>query len=272
LEPDSGHLNRRRYTRSNLEPTSFDDLALGGEWTTRRRTISESEIALFAALAGDFSPLAVDTSGGNTRLAPPALLVAMAVGLGSMDMPIPQVAAWEWVNWKFPKAVKAGETIYARWTLTQKRSPVHGAAVAIAVWRVDVHTADGVVCAEGEIGASVFRKSAPHPERVTEPVTAGAPAARRRRRRRSPTSATTSEPPAPAVPASQAAERTGSPRRRRRRRPAGSSTGNGDSAPAAPPAEPSAPAAPILVSPPAAAPAGAAANPISRVMRRLRRP
>ena len=140
-----------------LEPNSFDDLALGGEWTTRRRTISESEIALFAAVAGDFSPLSVDTSGGTTRHAQPALLVAMALGLGSMDMPVPQIASWEWVNWTFPKAVRAGETIYATWTLTQKRPPVHGSPTAIAVWRVDVHTSDGAVVAEGEVGASVLR-------------------------------------------------------------------------------------------------------------------
>jgi acyl dehydratase len=253
---------------AELDPTSFDDLPLGGEWTTRRRTISESEIALFAALAGDFSPLSVDTSGGNTRLAPPALLVAMAVGLGSIDMPIPQIAAWEWVNWKFPKAVKAGETIYARWTLTQKRPPVHGAPAAIAVWRVDVHTAaDGAVCAEGEIGASVFRRSAPHVERAAEPTAPGAPARRRRGRRRP----APAEPAAaaPAAPAPATPERTGSTRRRRRRRPAGSSS-NGDSTPAGPAAE-TGPAAPApALSPPPASPAPAGA--LSRVIRRLRRP
>jgi len=191
----------------------------------------------------------------------------MAVGLGSMDMPIPQVAAWEWVNWKFPKAVKAGETIYARWTLTQKRPPVHGARAAIAVWRVDVHTADGAVCAEGEIGASVFRKSAPGAERAAEPGAPGAPA-RRRRRRRS-TSAAEPAPAPAAAPQPAPAERSGAPRRRRRRRPAGSSSGNGESTQPSPPAE-VAPqqAVAVLASP---APASSAANPLSRVMRRLRR-
>ncbi|HEV3103570.1 MAG TPA: MaoC family dehydratase, partial [Candidatus Dormibacteraeota bacterium] len=127
----------------DLEPISFDDLPLGGEWTTRRRTISESEIALFAAVAGDFSPLTIDAVHSGTRFAPPALLVAMAVGLGTMDMPVPSIAEWEWLNWKFPRPVRAGETIYARWTLTQKRPPMGGAPTAIVVWRVDVHTADG---------------------------------------------------------------------------------------------------------------------------------
>src|SRR5229473_1622078 len=127
--------------------------------TTRRRTISEAEIALFGALAGDFSPLTIDVSHAGARFAPPALLVAVAIGLGTMDMPVPSVAEWEWLNWKFPRPVKAGETIYARWTLTQKRPPVGGAPTAIVVWRVDVHTADGALCAEGEVGASVRRQT-----------------------------------------------------------------------------------------------------------------
>jgi hypothetical protein len=195
----------------------------------------------------------------------------MAVGLGSMDMPIPQIAAWEWVNWRFPMAVKAGETIYARWTLTQKRPPVHGALAAIAVWRVDVHTAEGAVCAEGEIGASVFRRSAPRDqaERAPEATAPGAPARRRRGRRRPSTAeGAQAAPPVPAPPAPAPAERTGSPRRRRRRRPAAVS-GNGDSAPAASPIEAAAPALPPPVdsTPPAPVPA----SPLSRVIRRLRR-
>src|SRR5207245_987428 len=116
----------------DLEPISFDDLPLGGEWTTRRRTISETEVALFSAVAGDFSPLAIDVAHAGARFAPPALLVAVAIGLGTMDMPVPSVAEWEWLNWKFPRPVKAGETIYARWTLTQKRPPVGAAPTVVA--------------------------------------------------------------------------------------------------------------------------------------------
>ncbi|MDQ2943623.1 MAG: hypothetical protein M3R21_08150, partial [Candidatus Dormibacteraeota bacterium] len=79
----------------------------------------------------------------------------MAVGLGTIDMPVPSVDEWEWLNWKFPRQVHAGDTVYARWTLTQKRPPIGGAPTSIAVWRVDVHTADGTLCAEGEVGAKV---------------------------------------------------------------------------------------------------------------------
>jgi acyl dehydratase len=270
---------------SDLEPISFDDLPLGGEWTTRRRTISEAEIALFGALAGDFSPLTIDVSHAGARFAPPALLVAVAIGLGTMDMPVPSVAEWEWVNWKFPRPVKAGETIYARWTLTQKRPPVGGAPTAIVVWRVDVHTSDGALCAEGEVGASVRRKAPAARPRTAEATPAGpapAPSAPSRRRRgRRPAAATTaasSSPPpleapkAVATAPSGPAEKTSAARRRRRRRPrSGTSAGpNGQPATPAPPADaPPPPPAPAAASASGSPPA---AGRLSRVIKRLRRP
>ncbi|MEO8743798.1 MAG: MaoC family dehydratase [Candidatus Dormiibacterota bacterium] len=215
--------------------------------------------------------------------------MAVAVGLGSIDMPVPSVVEWEWLNWKFPRAVHAGDTIYARWTLTQKRPPIGGAPTSIVVWRVDVHTADGALCAEGEVGAKVTRRKAASGTRSAtatdgpgpaEPA-AAAPAAapRRRRRGRRPVGGNGPVPETPAVVAPPAAaapkpERTGqksasAPRRRRRRRPAGaapSAAHDGEPAPGQPPApEPasSAPAAPVS--------GDGERGTLSRVIRRLRR-
>jgi hypothetical protein len=206
------------------------------------------------------------------------MLIALTVGLGSIDMPTPHVATWEWVSWKFPKAVRAGDTIYARWTLTQKRPPVHGSKTGIAVWRVDVHTLDGAMAAEGEIGAAVVRRGGAPADRPAE--AAGQPR-RRRRGRRGSGQAEVATAPAPAPqPVVATAERP--PRRRRRKRGSGyggNGNGNGgnhaataEPAPAAP-AEPRSAAAqpPPAASEPRAARAGADANPISRVMKRLRR-
>jgi acyl dehydratase len=263
-------MRARAILAPDLEPISFDDLPLGGEWTTRRRTISESEIALFAAVAGDFSPLTIDSGHAGGRFAPPALLVATAIGLGTMDMPVPSIAEWEWVNWKFPRPVRAGDTIYARWTLTQKRAPVGSAPTAIVVWRVDVHTADGALCAEGEVGASVRRHVS-----IGRAVTQGgdaqpAPPSRRRRGRRTPQNQQ-EPPPAPAKdsqPKPPPVEASATPRRRRRRRSrAGAPSRDAQgSPPAAAAPEPSTapPPAPAMASP---APRGA----LGRVMKRLRR-
>ena len=208
-----------------------------------------------------------------------------------MDMPVPSVAEWDWLNWKFPRPVHAGDTIYARWTLTQKRPAVGGAPTSIVVWRVDVHTADGAMCAEGEVGASVTRRGTMVREPAVEAAGNGVPASRRRRRRRTTPASTGPQPgteaPAPkadppATPVSASATPTDRPatgaRRRRRRRPAGASQSrNGDVPPAATPIQvPSARVHDIAAPAPAprasAAATGDPANAISRVIRRLRRP
>lgn len=250
-------------------------MTLGGEWTTRRRTISESDIALFAGVAGDLSPLTIEASDGMRRAAPPALVAAMAVGLGTVDMPVPAVAEWEWLNWRFPRAIHAGETIYARWTLTQKRPPTAGATSSIVVWRVDVHTADGALCAEGEIGAKIKRSSGHREDSAAatpEPVASATGTPRRRRRRsRSNGGSAAAVPEPPAVAAPPAAEAkperaSGGSRRRRRRRPAGSVAREEEHEPRAAHVQETAPAPP-----PPSAPKGTPQKGLGGVLRRLRR-
>jgi len=227
-------------------------------------------------VAGDLSPLTIEANAGSPRHAPPALVVAIALGLGSVDTPVPSVAEWEWLNWKFPREVRAGDTIYARWTLTQKRPPVAGAPSSIVVWRVDVHSADGALCAEGEVGAKVNRKSRqPVAEpKPASPAAAGVAAPRRRGRRRPRANGgVLPEPPPVAAPPAAAAkpERTSGPSRRRRRRRSGSGRSEDDHEPRAAHVQETAPA------PAAAAPAVPATTTrpgqrgtIGKVLRRLR--
>ena len=198
----------------------------------------------------------------------------MAVGLGSVDMPVPSVEGWEWLNWRFPRPIRAGDTIFARWTLTQKRPPVGGAPSAIVVWRVDVHTTDGVLCAEGEVGAKVRRHKAgqQRPPDLVAPAPGGQAASSRRRRRRRASNGNLPEPPPVAAPPASAAkpERVSGPsRRRRRRRPSGSAPKDEEHEPRAAHA-PETAQPPLLGSPPAPEPAKPK-NTLSSVIRRLRR-
>ncbi|HEY3084268.1 MAG TPA: hypothetical protein VGK28_02320 [Candidatus Dormibacteraeota bacterium] len=197
----------------------------------------------------------------------------MAVGLGSMDMPVPSVAEWDWLNWRFPRSIRAGDTIYARWTLTQKRPPRSGAPSAVVVWRVDVHTADGALCAEGEVGAKIRRDVAAAQPRAADqaPPVSGTP--RRRRRRPRANGTAVPEPPAIAAPpaASAKPERASGPARRRRRRRSSGSPAREEEH------EPRAAHTPETAAPPAAtaAPAVTSNSPSGRrgiggVLRRLR--
>lgn len=204
-------------------------------------------------------------------MAPPTLLVAIAIGLGTIDMPVPSVEEWEWLNWKFPRPVHAGDTIYARWTLTQKRPPVGGASTSIVVWRVDLHTADGALCAEGEVGAKVRRHVAPK-DHHRPPEPAAAPRRRRGRRRPSPANGLLPEPPAIAAPAAPVAkpERAAGPaRRRRRRRPSGGAASR-EGEPAVTSVAPPEPGPPPAPAPPT--PVASERGGLSSVIRRLRQP
>ena len=225
-------------------------------------------------MAGDLSPLTIDLSRNGRRAAPPAMVVAMAVGLGSIDTPVAALAEWQWLNWKFPRPIHAGDTIYAHWMLTQKRPPSSDAASSIVVWRVDIHTVDGTLCAEGEVGAKVIRSQAPKRVQETQPPAAARVGGRRRRRSRPNGAAAAPEPPPVAAPPAAAAkpERAAGPsRRRRRRRSSGSAAREEEHEPRAahaldspaPPPEPPAPA-------PQSAPVAAGRRGIGGVLRRLR--
>ncbi len=75
-------------TRHLWSVQSFDDLLVGDEWESPRRTVTETDVVGFAGLSGDFNPLHVDHSSqvGNPFGRPVAhglLGLAIATGLAS---------------------------------------------------------------------------------------------------------------------------------------------------------------------------------------------
>ena len=147
-----------------------------------------------------------------------SLLISIALGLGSIDVPQASTVAMVGTNWRFLKPVKPGMTVHAVWRLGRKRD-VTNPGWGLAVWQVLLDDQNEEHLLEGEVTVLVSRGEF-----------AAAPVARSRRRRRGKAPALTAESnlpePAPAdIP----------PPSRRRRRPA------------------SAPAVPSAASPPVAA-------------------
>lgn len=230
-------------------------------------------------MSGDLNPLHSDHDyASQTPIGfslPAALLMATAIGLGSVDVPVPATVALVGMTWKFVKPVRVGESVAARWRLNRKRE-VENPQWGLASWQVDVIGPDGDVRASGEVSRLVARRTA---------AAEAAPRSRRRRGRRSsgsagaPTPAVTQDVPEPApadVP---------TPARRRRRRRSGGGNGGGNggagngnhggeaaaSEPEPAPAQASAP--PPALQPAAVESAGTEpeAAGIGRVIRRIRR-
>ena len=59
-------------TRHPWSIWSFDDLVVGDEWESPRRTVTETDVVLFAGLSGDFNPLHVDHSSAQEQPVRPA--------------------------------------------------------------------------------------------------------------------------------------------------------------------------------------------------------
>jgi 3-hydroxybutyryl-CoA dehydratase len=250
------------HTENVLELQHFEDLPLGGEWTTRRRTVTEADVAAFVGLSGDFNPLYADLEHARSSLfgglvAPGGLVAALISGLGSMDVPLPATIGLVGMEWKFLLPVQPGDTLGSRWRLSRKRN-VENPRWGLAVWQIDVENQRGELVASGEMTRLVAkreqplertgrsrrrrRKGAPAGQVaadvvLSEPVPEPAPAdlppvtARRRRRRGA------SEPaPEPAAQPSPEAAEAGpapepspepSPSKRRRRRRSGNGNDNG---------------------------------------------
>jgi acyl dehydratase len=179
-------------------------------------------------VAGDFNPLLVDepyarsTAFGGIVL-PGSMIAAIAIGLGSLDVPIAATAGMVGMTWRFLRPVRPGDSIRARFRLNRKRG-VENPGLGLAFWQIDVlNQADDVV-ATGEVGRLVQRREVASDDGATP----AAPARRRRRRSRSSpgehVAEAVEEIRAAPVPEPAPAD-TPSPARRRRRR-----RGNGGSA------------------------------------------
>ena len=139
------------------EPLYFDDLDVGMQWTSGRRTVTEADIGLFAGVSGDFNPLHTDevfaagTPYGG-RVAHGALVLAIATGLrqqmGLFNRTLRGLL--EIRSWRFLAPVRAGDTVEAVTTITELR-PTSKRDRGVVVQRVEVNNHQGETVQSGEL-------------------------------------------------------------------------------------------------------------------------
>src|SRR5205814_6575185 len=95
----------------------FDDIQVGEEYESPGRTVTETDIVLFAGLSGDYNVLHTDaefmkTSLFGERIAHGLLGLAIQSGLFSRATQAYATIAFVGLRWKFKSPIKIGDTIH----------------------------------------------------------------------------------------------------------------------------------------------------------------
>lgn len=120
--------------------TTFEDLPVGLEFESARRTILDADVAAFAGLSGDFNPLHMDdlfareTIFGR-RVAHGMLTASIVSGLRSLFDDIEQLAFLE-TSRRFLAPVFPGDTIRARFRVEAARLSAKRPGEGVVTFRV----------------------------------------------------------------------------------------------------------------------------------------
>lgn len=110
-----------------MKRTYYEDYTIGDEFITPARTITETDVVMFAALTGDYNRLHTDaeymrTSPFGERIAHGLLGLAIINGLKyRTDIDSDGVIAFLGLTWTFSAPIKLGDTIHATFRITAKR-------------------------------------------------------------------------------------------------------------------------------------------------------
>ncbi len=105
----------------------FEDFKIGDTWSTKGRTITETDIVNFAGLSGDFNQLHMDEQyAGKTqfgkRIAHGLLGLAISSGLTqALDIYNDTIIAFLGLTWKFTGPIFIGDTVHVEQTVASLR-------------------------------------------------------------------------------------------------------------------------------------------------------
>ena len=150
-------------TRHLWSVLSFDDLLVGHEWESPRRTVTESDVVLFAGLSGDFNPLHVDHSAAKNYpfgrpVAHGLLGLAIASGLMSQAPRVDTLAFLAILEWKFHRPILFGDTIHALSRIESLEAQAKGRR-GVVTWHRRILNQEGHLVQEGRTQTLVRSRS-----------------------------------------------------------------------------------------------------------------
>ena len=143
----------------------YEDIAAGEEYESPGRTVTETDIVLFAGLSGDYNVLHTDaelmkTSIFGERIAHGLLGLAIQSGLFSRVTTAYATLGLAGVRWKFKGPIKIGDTVWLRARVSAKHDDGKPDRGQITVQRTVVNQRDEVV-QEGETDLLVEKRGRP---------------------------------------------------------------------------------------------------------------
>jgi acyl dehydratase len=142
----------------------YEEIEVGEEYESPGRTVTETDIVLFAGLSGDYNVLHTDaefmkSSIFGERIAHGLLGLAIQSGLFSRATLAYATVAFVGLRWKFKAPIKIGDTVRLRARVLAKRDGDKPDRGLITLERTVVNQRDEIV-QEGETDVLVEKRGA----------------------------------------------------------------------------------------------------------------
>jgi acyl dehydratase len=146
-----------------MKRTFYEDYAVGDEFITPARTVTEADVTLFAALSGDYNRLHTDAEYAaqgpfGERIAHGLLGLSIVIGLAYRTEIDPDGAvAFLGLSWKFSGPIRFGDTIHAIIQIASMR-PTRALDRGIIVQATQLLNQRGEVVQSGELTMMLRRR------------------------------------------------------------------------------------------------------------------
>ena len=167
-------------TQHSWSARSFDDLVVGDEWESPRRTVTQADVVLFAGISGDFNPIHVDHHAAERGpfgrpVAHGLLGLSIASGLMSQAPRLDTIAFLAILEWKFHQAILFGDTIHGV-SRVEALEPSGNGRRGVVTWYRRIYNQDDRLVQEGRTQTLVRARPKPKPSEGHDPRRSISPA------------------------------------------------------------------------------------------------